>query len=73
MTFIILKETKNFDIILHLAALISIPYSYNSPASYIHTNIIGTLNCLEAVRVNKIKLFIHLQVKYAALQNLYYE
>ncbi len=55
----ILKETKNFDIILHLAALISIPYSYNSPASYIHTNIIGTLNCLEAVRVNKIKKIVH--------------
>ncbi len=34
----------------HLAALIGIPYSYNTPASYISTNVNGTLNILEACK-----------------------
>jgi UDP-glucose 4-epimerase len=38
------------DVVLHLAALIAIPYSYEAPASYIETNIVGTFNVLEAVR-----------------------
>lgn len=38
------------DIVLHLAALIAIPFSYNSPDSYVATNVIGTLNVLQAVR-----------------------
>ncbi len=40
---LIKKETKKIDIIFHLAALISIPYSYKSPKSYLDTNIIGNL------------------------------
>ncbi|MAV82136.1 MAG: NAD-dependent dehydratase [Pelagibacteraceae bacterium] len=55
---LVLRETKNFEIIFHLAALISIPYSYKSPRSYITTNVIGTLNILEAARVNKTKKII---------------
>jgi NAD dependent epimerase/dehydratase len=38
------------EIILHLAALIAIPYSYAAPESFVSTNVIGTLNVLEAVR-----------------------
>jgi NAD dependent epimerase/dehydratase len=38
------------DVVLHLAALIGIPYSYVAPASYVSTNISGTLNVLEACR-----------------------
>lgn len=38
------------DCILHLAALIAIPYSYHAPSSYIETNINGTLNVLQAAR-----------------------
>lgn len=38
------------DIVLHLAALIGIPYSYVAPSSYVSTNINGTLNVLEACR-----------------------
>ena len=53
------KICKNVDYIIHLAALISIPYSYRSPLSYVHTNILGTTNLLEAARKNKIKHFIH--------------
>jgi dTDP-glucose 4,6-dehydratase len=36
------REIKNCDYVIHLAALISIPYSYVSPRSYINTNVIGT-------------------------------
>jgi len=41
---------KGCDTILHLAALIAIPYSYYSPDSYLETNIRGTLNILQAAR-----------------------
>lgn len=38
------------DAVLHLAALIAIPYSYQAASSYVDTNIKGTLNILEAAR-----------------------
>ena len=47
------------DIVIHLAALIAIPYSYHSPSSYLETNITGTLNILQSAKTNKIKKVIH--------------
>jgi len=44
------KASKNVDNILHLAALIAIPYSYISPIAYIKTNIEGTYNVLETAK-----------------------
>lgn len=41
---------KDVDIVFHLAALIAIPYSYRAPLSYVHTNIHGTMNVLQAAR-----------------------
>ncbi len=41
---------RDKEIIFHLAALIGIPYSYVAPESYVSTNIIGTLNFLNAAR-----------------------
>ena len=38
------------DTVLHLAALIAIPYSYHSPDTYIDTNVKGTLNIVQAAR-----------------------
>lgn len=38
------------DIVFHLAALIAIPFSYAAPQAYVETNILGTLNVLEAAR-----------------------
>ncbi len=38
------------DLVLHLASLIAIPYSYLAPRSFVETNVIGVLNILEAVR-----------------------
>ncbi|HET6387161.1 MAG TPA: GDP-mannose 4,6-dehydratase [Armatimonadota bacterium] len=42
------------DTVLHLAALIAIPYSYQAPASYVAANIGGTLNVLEACRASHV-------------------
>jgi NAD dependent epimerase/dehydratase len=44
------KAMKGCDTVFHLAALIGIPYSYESPLAYIRTNIEGTYNVLEAAR-----------------------
>ncbi|WP_264898814.1 NAD-dependent 4,6-dehydratase LegB [Sediminibacterium sp. TEGAF015] len=41
---------KDCNIVFHLAALISIPYSYLAPDHYVDTNIRGTLNILQAAR-----------------------
>ena len=47
------------DAVLHLAALIAIPYSYLSPDTYVDTNIKGTLNILQASRDLNIERVIH--------------
>lgn len=47
------------DAVLHLAALIAIPYSYHSPQSYVETNITGTLNVLQAARELGVRRVIH--------------
>ncbi|MCC7303017.1 MAG: SDR family NAD(P)-dependent oxidoreductase [Bacteroidia bacterium] len=43
---------KGQDLVFHLAALIAIPYSYHSPASYIDTNVAGTMNMCKAALEN---------------------
>jgi NAD dependent epimerase/dehydratase len=47
------------DVVLHLAALIAIPFSYHSPDTYVDTNIKGTLNVLQAARELGVKKFVH--------------
>lgn len=56
--FFLIKATKGFDIVYHLAALIPIPYSYDVPQSYIETNVNGTLNILEAAKINEITMLL---------------
>jgi NAD dependent epimerase/dehydratase len=51
--------TKDCEVIFHLAALIAIPYSYVAPASYIDTNVKGTLNICQAAKENGVKRVIH--------------
>ncbi len=53
------EALKGQEIIFHLAALIGIPYSYKAPASYVQTNVVGTLNMLEAARECGVERFIH--------------
>jgi len=48
------------DRVLHLAALIGIPYSYRSPGAYVATNITGTLNLLQAARDFAVERFVHI-------------
>jgi NAD dependent epimerase/dehydratase len=47
---VVADAMKGCDKVLHLAALIAIPYSYNAPDAYVQTNISGTLNVLQAAR-----------------------
>lgn len=47
------------DVVFHLAALIAIPYSYVAPESYVRTNIVGTLNVLQAARESKTSRVVH--------------
>lgn len=47
------------DAVIHLAALIAIPYSYHSPHSYVETNVIGTLNILQAARELGVNRVVH--------------
>lgn len=50
---------KGCDKVLHLAALIAIPYSYHSPDTYVDTNVKGTLNVVQAARELELKRVIH--------------
>ncbi|MES2770818.1 MAG: NAD-dependent 4,6-dehydratase LegB [Pseudomonadota bacterium] len=50
---------KGCDVVLHLASLIAIPYSYHSPDTYVETNIKGTLNILQAARELGVSRVVH--------------
>lgn len=47
------------DVVLHLAALIAIPYSYHSPQTYVETNVLGTLNVVQAARDLALERVVH--------------
>ncbi len=53
------EAMKGCDVVLHLAALIAIPYSYHSPDTYIDTNIKGTLNVVQAARELGVEKVVH--------------
>lgn len=53
------EAMKGCDSVMHLAALIAIPYSYHSPDTYVDTNIKGTLNILQAAREHGVKRIVH--------------
>ena len=50
---------KDCDVVLHLAALIAIPYSYHSPDTYVDTNVKGTLNVVQAARDLGVERVVH--------------
>lgn len=56
---LVFRAVEKQDIVLHLAALIGIPYSYHAPRSYVRTNVEGTLNVLEAARRFGIRRVVH--------------
>lgn len=47
------------DMVFHLAALIAIPFSYVAPESYVRTNVVGTLNVLQAARRAGVGRVVH--------------
>jgi len=53
------KAMQGYDVVLHLAALIAIPYSYHSPDTYVDTNIKGTLNIVQAARELGVEKVVH--------------
>lgn len=53
------EAMKGCDAVLHLAALIAIPFSYHSPDTYLDTNTKGTLNVLQAARDLGVARIIH--------------
>ena len=57
--FIVNSAMDDCDAVLHLAALIAIPFSYHAPSSYVNTNINGTLNVLQAAKSNGKTKVIH--------------
>jgi NAD dependent epimerase/dehydratase len=53
------RAIEGHEIVLHLGALIAIPYSYEAPRSYLRANVEGTLNVLEAARRYKVARVVH--------------
>ena len=53
------RAAEGIEVIFHLAALIAIPYSYHAPGSYVRTNVIGTLNVLQAARAEGTRRVVH--------------
>ncbi|MDZ5471960.1 NAD-dependent 4,6-dehydratase LegB [Bacillus sp. 31A1R] len=53
------ESMKGCEVVLHLASLIAIPYSYYSPDTYVDTNIKGTLNILQSARELGITKVVH--------------
>ena len=54
-----MELVRGQDAVLHLAALIAIPFSYHAPDLYVQTNVQGTLNMLNAARSAGVSRFIH--------------
>lgn len=55
----VVQASREREIVFHLAALITIPYSYDAPLSYVRTNIEGTLNVLQAAREVALERLVH--------------
>lgn len=53
------QAMQGCEAVLHLAALIAIPYSYHSPDTYVDTNVKGTLNVLQAARELGLRRVVH--------------
>ncbi len=55
----VFDAVRDCEIVFHLGALIAIPYSYLAPESYVRTNVLGTLNVLQAVRELGVGRLVH--------------
>jgi NAD dependent epimerase/dehydratase len=57
--FSVARAVAGSDVVFHLAALIGIPYSYRAPKTYVDTNVMGTLNVLEAALKSGAERVVH--------------
>ena len=55
----VMDAVAGCDTVFHLAALIGIPYSYDSPGAYVQTNVVGTENVAEACRRHQVRRLVH--------------
>ncbi|MER5958331.1 SDR family NAD(P)-dependent oxidoreductase [Streptomyces sp. NPDC001893] len=55
----VMDAVSGCDTVFHLAALIGIPYSYDSPGAYVQTNVVGTENITEACRRHSVRRLLH--------------
>ncbi|ORT55478.1 GDP-mannose 4,6-dehydratase [Streptomyces sp. CB03238] len=55
----VMDAVAGCDTVFHLAALIGIPYSYDSPGAYVQTNVTGTENVAEACRRYAVRRLVH--------------
>lgn len=55
----VMDAVAGCDTVFHLAALIGIPYSYDSPGAYVQTNVVGTENVAEACRRYEVRRMVH--------------
>ncbi len=53
------RAVEECEAVFHLAALIGIPYSYVAPADYVATNVVGTLNVVQACRDVGVEKMVH--------------
>ncbi len=53
------QAMRGCDVVLHLAALIAIPYSYHSPSAYVETNVMGSLHIVQAARELGVEKVVH--------------
>ena len=64
----VLKSTKGVDAVYHFAGVADIEVAKDNPHKTINTNVIGTLNILEACRQNKVKRFVFASTFYVYSQ-----
>lgn len=57
--YLMRRATASKEVVFHLAALIGIPYSYHASASYVETNVLGTLHVLQASRDAEVSRILH--------------
>lgn len=55
----VVQASRGAKVVFHLGALIAIPYSYLHPREVVETNVLGTLNILQACRENRVERLVH--------------
>lgn len=57
--FMVRRAVTGCQLVFHLGALVAVPYSYDAPRQYVETNVMGTLNVLQACLEEKVEKVVH--------------